>query len=322
MKKVYLIIFGVAAVLSFSSIVLINHFVAIKIDNSVQEIIGNYNGTNDIKIDYDDLSFNVIQSQVTFHNPTYLQGEDLIQSEFATIHIGLFDLIASLSNESEMSVNNATIGLQQLSLDTQMASMSVAEGTCTISATVDYQTQEVLCRKIGFNLKEFELASTEGEVNAHLLDFMIDLGENGTNLESLTIQPNESIVTLDEILWNFEIQNLAITLDEISAPQPENINFLQADRIRFDAHKANEQFVLDCQIETTNGEADLNCSFALESINDDPILDVSIDVRDISKELRSLLQTQIGWNPEKETYTFEYEGKISEIGMAFMMSLM
>jgi len=322
MKKVLLIIVGAAAVLSFSSIVLINHFVTQQIENSVQEIIGDYNRTNDMTIDYEDLWFNVIKSQVTFENPTYRQGEDFVQSEFATLHIGLFDLIASLSNESEMSVTNATIGLQQLSLDTQMASMSVANGTCTISATIDYQTQEVLCRKIGFNLKEFELASTEGEVNANLLDFMIDLGENGANLESLTTQPNESILTLDEIFWNFEIQNLAFTLDEIYTPQPENFNFLQADRIRFDAHKADEQFVLACQIETTNGGADLNCSVDLESINDDAMVDVSIDVRDLSKDLRSLLQTQIGWNPEKETYTFEYEGKVSEIGMAFMMSLM
>ncbi len=322
MKKVLLIIFGVAAILSFSSVVLINRYVTQTIENSAQELIEDYTSAGDLEIRYADLWFNVIRSQVTVQNLTYIQDGDTIQSESTTLHIRLSDLISSLSNETEMSVTNATVGFQNLSLDTQLEWMFLTQGEIVISAKIDYQTQEVLVSKIGFNLKEFKIANADAEANANSLDFVMDLGEKETNLQTLATEPNESILALDRILLTFEIQDIAFTLGETSLPQALDFDFLQADRIRFDAQKNEEYFDLDCQMETTNGAIDMNCSVDLSTINDDPVIETSIDVSGLSEELRGLLQTQIGWDPEKDNYTFEYQGKVSEIEMALIVSLM
>lgn len=327
MKKVLFILFTVSLILSFTGVVLINHYAAKEIDRYAQEWIQDSKSMGDFEINYDQISFNILRCQVTLEGLKYDQDENTIHSETTTLKFGFSDLISLLSDTSgtsDISFQDAAIGVQNLKVNSELESMLLSHGTYALSADINPQNGEILIHNMRFRAEDFRAEMQQMDINANALDFAIDFGKKGMNYQALFNISNDSFLTMDDMRLNVEMHQIdfAPELNSIPGLSASDLDYLQADKFLFNANKEGDYSTLNCNVNTKNGTAGMDCSFDFSANNDDPMINTSFEIIDLSENLRNLMEEQIGWDPEKETYQFEFEGKVSELGVALMMSLM
>ena len=323
MNKKPLFIAAAFVVLCFAGLAFINSFIAEKIDDAISDQIREIENESDVKMDYDDLRYNLLTTTMTLEDFEFIEDKDIIEVGTIDLKIGLGTLRTLSESGKDAALSDFTLTCYEMDAFVDRESFEMAQGTIEYSGRISIKDQEFTIRSLRIELEEFESHAEYMAFEVGHFLFYGDAGDDGLDFETISNMNEASWIALRDIELKTKISDLDLPIASTREMELDEmgIETLLIYDLEFNANRIGDDLALFFALDTDMAEGMLDCAVDFSKSESDPEMEIELSLNNLDKDIRKILAKNVDWEKGRDELEFEFSGLVSELPLALMESV-
>ena len=317
-NKLRLIIVGIFLLLFIGNLVL-NNYVTGKIEDQLKSV------TKEIPIKYDDISYSVISSTLSFENLYIGEDDEWLKIESLTLKMNPDDFPTKLEIEKmdfEMDLSDSELTLENLKIVDGEEILKLNNSSLFfngIFSSKDKQKWELKFDNLVVDLEGLNFDSRNGKEDLSLDKLEIEFNSDDIiDLLSLVDQIEE-IQDLSDMSLDINIENYDLPRQITKEMQLGNfgIRNLTGNIFKFEIEKDDQEIDFDFQLGSDSlGSFDIETSLDFSEDIKNPNIELELTLENLNKDLNKMFKKS-KLEESDNGFSLEFDGKLNELQTYF-----
>ena len=317
-NKLRLILVGIFLLLFIGNLVL-NNYVTGKIEDQLKSV------TKEIPIKYDDISYSVISSTLSFENLYIGEDDEWLKIESLTLKMNPDDFPTKLEIEKmdfEMDLSDSELTLENLKIVDGEEVLKLNNSSLFfngIFSSKDKQKWELKFDNLVVDLEGLNFDSRNGKEDLSLDKLEIEFNsDNIIDLLSLVDQIEE-IQDLSDMSLDINIENYDLPRQITKEMQLGNfgIRNLTGNIFKFEIEKDDQEIDFDFQLGSDSlGSFDIETSLDFSEDIKNPNIELELTLENLNKDLNKMFKKS-KLEESDNGFSLEFDGKLNELQTYF-----
>lgn len=317
-NKLRLIIVGIFLLLFIGNLVL-NNYVTGKIEDQLKSV------TKELPIKYDDISYSVISSTLSFENLYIGEDDEWLKIESLTLKMNPDDFPTKLEIEKmdfEMDLSDSELTLENLKIVDGEEVLKLNNSSLFfngIFSSKGKQEWELKFDNLVVDLEGLNFDSRNGKEDLSLDKLEIEFNsDNIIDLLSLVDQIEE-IQDLSDMSLDINIENYDLPRQITKEMQLGNfgIRNLTGNIFKFEIEKDDQEIYFDFQLGSDSlGSFDIETSLDFSEDIKNPNIELELTLENLNKDLNKMFKKS-KLEESDNGFSLEFDGKLNELQTYF-----
>jgi len=317
-NKLRLILVGIFLLLFIGNLVL-NNYVTGKIEDQLKSV------TKEIPIKYDDISYSVISSTLSFENLYIGEDDEWLKIESLTLKMNPDDFPTKLEIEKmdfEMDLSDSELTLENLKIVDGEEILKLNNSSLFfngIFSSKDKQKWELKFDNLVVDLEGLNFDSRNGKEDLSLDKLEIEFNSDDIiDLLSLVDQIEE-IQDLSDMSLDINIENYDLPRQITKEMQLGNfgIRNLTGNIFKFEIEKDDQEIDFDFQLGSDSlGSFDIETSLDFSEDIKNPNIELELTLENLNKDLNKMFKKS-KLEESDNGFSLEFDGKLNELQTYF-----
>ena len=317
-NKLRLILVGIFLLLFIGNLVL-NNYVTGKIEDQLKSV------TKEIPIKYDDISYSVISSTLSFENLYIGEDDEWLKIESLTLKMNPDDFPTKLEIEKmdfEMDLSDSELTLENLKIVDGEEILKLNNSSLFfngIFSSKDKQKWELKFDNLVVDLEGLNFDSRNGKEDLSLDKLEIEFNSDDIiDLLSLVDQIEE-IQDLSDMSLDINIENYDLPRQITKEMQLGNfgIRNLTGNIFKFEIEKDDQEIDFDFQLGSDSlGSFDIETSLDFSEDIKNPNIELELTLENLNKDLNKMFKKS-KLEESDNGFSLEFDGKLNELETYF-----
>lgn len=317
-NKLRLILVGIFLLLFIGNLVL-NNYVTGKIEDQLKSV------TKEIPIKYDDISYSVISSTLSFENLYIGEDDEWLKIESLTLKMNPDDFPTKLEIEKmdfEMDLSDSELTLENLKIVGGEEVLKLNNSSLFfngIFSSKDKQKWELKFDNLVVDLEGLNFDSRNGKEDLSLDKLEIEFNSDDIiDLLSLVDQIEE-IQDLSDMSLDINIENYDLPRQITKEMQLGNfgIRNLTGNIFKFEIEKDDQEIDFDFQLGSDSlGSFDIETSLDFSEDIKNPNIELELTLENLNKDLNKMFKKS-KLEESDNGFSLEFDGKLNELQTYF-----
>lgn len=317
-NKLRLILVGIFLLLFIGNLVL-NNYVTGKIEDQLKSV------TKELPIKYDDISYSVISSTLSFENLYIGEDDEWLKIESLTLKMNPDDFPTKLEIEKmdfEMDLSDSELTLENLKIVDGEEILKLNNSSLFfngIFSSKDKQKWELKFDNLVVDLEGLNFDSRNGKEDLSLDKLEIEFNSDDIiDLLSLVDQIEE-IQDLSDMSLDINIENYDLPRQITKEMQLGNfgIRNLTGNIFKFEIEKDDQEIDFDFQLGSDSlGSFDIETSLDFSEDIKNPNIELELTLENLNKDLNKMFKKS-KLEESDNGFSLEFDGKLNELQTYF-----